>query len=68
MSRPAHDSRNCICWQYGRCLVHCDTCHCGESGTRIYDFNLHWYRWVPALVNDEAAEAEAIAALGEEKG
>jgi hypothetical protein len=48
--------------------VHCDTCHCGESGTRIYDFNLHWYRWVPALVNDEAAEAEAIAALGEEKG
>ena len=45
--RPAHDFNRCICKQWGRCLVHCATCHCGEPGRHLYDFTAHWWKWVP---------------------
>lgn len=46
-----HDFNRCHCDQWGRCLVHCDTCHCGEAGRHEYigrDWRgINQFRWVP---------------------
>ena len=43
---PTHDVNRCHCIQMGRCLVHCATCHCGEPGRHLYDFENGGWRWV----------------------
>jgi hypothetical protein len=44
-AEPTHDFNRCVCEQWGRCLVHCSTCHCGEGGRHVYVGDDR-YRWV----------------------
>lgn len=52
ITQVEHDFHRCHCDQWGRDLVHCDSCHCGEEGRHVYaGLNERGYsswKWVPA--------------------
>ena len=43
-----HDFNRCHCDQWGRCLAHCDTCHCGEDGR----WDPFTRRWIPEVESE----------------